>query len=256
VDVRLYVIPGSHPSMTVRLMLEAKGIDYKRVDLMPVIAKGVLRVLRFPGNTVPALKIDGRRVQGSREIARELDRLRPEPPLLPSDPELRGEVERAERWGEEELQPLARRVLWNALGRDRSPMESFAEGASLGIPIGIAVKTAAPIVAAAVRINEASDERVRADLAALPGILARIDDWIEGGVLGGERPNSADLQIATSIRLLMTTDDLRPAIEGRPAGELAVRLVPDFPGRVPPILPPAWLESLRQATRAPTDKAA
>jgi hypothetical protein len=35
----LYVIPGSHPSMTARLMLERKGIDYRRVDLMPVIAK-------------------------------------------------------------------------------------------------------------------------------------------------------------------------------------------------------------------------
>jgi glutathione S-transferase len=256
VQARLYVIPGSHPSMTVRLMLEAKGIDYERVDLMPVIAKGVVRALRFPGNTVPALKIDGRRVQGSRQIARELDRLRPEPALLPSDPALRGEVERAERWGEEQLQPLARRVLWNALGRDRAPLESFAQGASLGIPIGLAVRTARPIVAAAVKLNEATDSRVRADLAALPGMLARIDDWIEAGVLGGEQPNAADYQIATSVRLLMSTDDVRSAIEHRPAAALALRVVPDFPGRVPPILPPSWLEPLRRAALAPANQAA
>ena len=73
----LYVIPGSHPSMTARLMLELKGIDYKRVDLMPVISKAALKALRFPAVTVPALKLDGRRVQGSREIAQELDRLGP-----------------------------------------------------------------------------------------------------------------------------------------------------------------------------------
>src|SRR5438874_1094485 len=82
-------------------MLELKGIPYRRVDLMPVISRGVLRGLRFPSNTVPSLSISGRKLTGSREIARELDALRPEPPLYPSDPERRVAVEDAERWGEE-----------------------------------------------------------------------------------------------------------------------------------------------------------
>ena len=244
-DVKLYVIPGSHPSLTARLMLEHKGIPYQRVDLMPVISKGALRVLGFSGITVPALRIDGRRVQGSTEIARELDRVRPQPPLLPADATERAAVEEAERWGEEGLQPVARRALWNALRRDRAPLESFSQGARLGIPIGLALKTSAPIVAGAARLNQATDENVRADLAALPGMLQRVDDWIADGVLGAEQPNAADFQLATSLRLLMTLDDLRPLIEGRPAGELALRLVPDYPGRVPPIFPAAWLEPLR-----------
>lgn len=45
---RLYVIPGSHPAITARLMLDLKGIDYKRTDLMPVVAKGALRAVGFP----------------------------------------------------------------------------------------------------------------------------------------------------------------------------------------------------------------
>jgi glutathione S-transferase len=239
------VIPGSHPARTVAMMLERKGVDYKRVDLMPVIHKGVLKALRFPGTTVPALKLDGRRLQGSREISRELDRLIPEPPLFPADPALRTEVERAEQWGDEVLQDAARRILWNAIKRDRSPLAGYSEGARLGIPIGLAVKTAGPIVAAEVRINEATDDRVRADLAGLPGMLQRIDDWIEEGVLGAEPPNAADLQIATSLRLLMTLQDLRDAIASRPAGQLATRVVADYPGDAPPIFPPAWLEGLR-----------
>src|SRR4051812_22363182 len=97
-DAKLYVIPGSHPSLTARLMLEAKGIDYRRVDLMPVISRGALRALRFPGTTVPALRLDGRRIQGSREIAQALDELEPEPPLYPADPAERAAVEQAERW--------------------------------------------------------------------------------------------------------------------------------------------------------------
>ena len=246
----LYVIPGSHPSMAARLMLERKGVEYRRVDLMPVISKAVLKAMRFPAATVPALKLDDRRVQGSVRIARELDRLRPEPPLLPGDPERRTAVEQAEHWGDDALQRIARRILWNAVRRDHSSIGTYAEGARLGIPIGVAVKTAAPIIAASVRFNRASDDNVRTDLAALPGALERIDAWIAEGVLGGESPNAADLQIATSVRLLMTLDDLRETLEDRPAGELALRVVPEFPGRVGPVLPAAWLEPLRMAVPA------
>jgi arsenate reductase-like glutaredoxin family protein len=32
-NVKLYGIPGSHPVMSARSMLEYKGIEYKRVDL-------------------------------------------------------------------------------------------------------------------------------------------------------------------------------------------------------------------------------
>jgi glutathione S-transferase len=251
-EATLYVIPGSHPATTARRMLELKGIPYKRIDLMPVISRGALRALRFPGNTVPSLKLGDRKITGSRAIAHELDRIRPTPPLYPPDPDQRAAVEEAERWGDEDLQAPVRRILWNAIKRDRSPLRSYAEGAKLGIPTGLAVKTAAPIVAAAARMNSADDEAVRADLAALPGQLQRVDDWIADGVLGGDPPNAADLQIAASLRLAMTLDDLRPAIEERPAGQMALRVIPDFPGHAPPVLPPAWLEPLRSPQPAPS----
>lgn len=250
-DAKLYSIPGSHPAMAARRMLELKGIPYKRVDLMPVISRGALRVMRFPSNTVPSLAIDGRKLTGSREIARELDAIRPDPPLYPAEPEARVAVEDAERWGEEVLQPAVRRILWNALKRDRAPMASYAEGAKLGIPVGLAVKTGGPIVAAAGRMNRADDEAVRHDLASLPGWLKRIDDWISEGVLGSDPPNAADIQIGASVRLAMTLDDLRPSIASRPAGELAMRAVPEFPGQAPPVLPPAWLAPIREAEQAP-----
>ncbi|HEY5815628.1 MAG TPA: glutathione S-transferase family protein [Solirubrobacterales bacterium] len=249
-EARLYVIPGSHPSMAARLMLETKGIAYKRTDLMPVVSKGVLRGLGFPRNTVPAIKIDGRKVQGTGEIARELDRIQPEPPLLPADPERRAAVEEAERFGDQDLQPPVRAILWWALRKDKAPLRSYSQGAKLGIPIGLALKTAAPIVAASAHFNEATDENVRRGLAALPAMLQRIDDWIADGTIGGEQPNVADFQIAPSLRLAMTLDDLRPAIESRPAGELAMRVVPDYPGKTPPVLPPAWLQPLRSETAA------
>src|SRR4051794_21540696 len=211
-DARLYVIPGSHPSVAVRLMLEHKGIPYKRKDLMPVISKGVLRAVGFPGVTVPALKIEGQKVQGSRQIARELERLRPEPPLFPADPERRAAVEEAERYGEEVMQPPLRQILWWTFKRDKGPMASYSEGAKLGIPVGLAMKTAAPVIAVSARVNESDDQTVRNSLAAMPATLDKVDAWIAAGVLGGEELNAADFQIATTLRLAMTLDDLRPAI--------------------------------------------
>jgi hypothetical protein len=43
---------------------------------------------------------------------------------------------------------------------------------------------------------------------------------------------------------MLTMDDLRPAIENRPAGALAKRVVPDYPGHTPPIIPAEWLAPL------------
>jgi glutathione S-transferase len=243
-NARLYVIPASHPSIAVQLMLEHKGIAYKRTDLMPVVSKVVLRAVGFPGITVPALKIDGDKVQGSRQIARELERLRPEPPLLPADPEKRAAVEEAERFGDEELQHPIRQLLWWGFKQDRRPLAGYSEGAKLGVPIGLAVKTGGPLVALSARFNEASDENARQALERLPALLDRVDALIEEGTLGGEQLNVADFQIAPSIGLAMTLDDLRPAIENRPAGALARRVVPNYPGRMPAVLPVEWLAPL------------
>ena len=251
-NARLYVIPASHPSIAVQLMLEHKGIPYKRTDLLPVISKGVLRAVGFPGVTVPALKIEGDKVQGSRPIARELDRLRPEPPLLPADPTQRAAVEEAERFGDEELQHPVRQILWWGMKKDHAPLRSYSEGARIGMPIGLAMKTAAPVVALSARFNEASDENARQALAALPALLDKVDALVESGVVNGPQLNAADFQIAPSIGLAMTLDDLRPAIENRPAAELARRLVPNYPGKMPPVLPAEWLELLRNESSTPS----
>jgi glutathione S-transferase len=91
------------------------------------------------------------------------------------------------------------------------------------------------------KLNESNDDHVRAELARLPEALDQVDHWIEEGVLDGEQLNAADYQIAPSIRLLMTFDDLRPAIQGRPGGRLAERALPEEMGRVPAIFPQAWV---------------
>ena len=239
--VKLYVIPASHPSLAAELMLRHKGVAYDRRDLIGALHKPVLRALGFPGTTVPAMRLDGRRVQGSRRIARALDALAPEPALFPSDPQQRTRVEKAERWGDETLQPVPRRLAWWAIDRDRSSVREFLEGYRLGVPKSLAAATAGPVIAVAVRYNRATDENVRADLAALPELIDHVDSLIGEGVIGAEQPNAADFQIATSVRLLLLFDDLQPLLEGRPAAEHALRIAPHARGRFPGVFPPNWL---------------
>jgi glutathione S-transferase len=174
-----------------------------------------------------------------------LDELQPDPPLFPADPDRRSAVEEAERWGDEVLQAGPRRLAWWSLRQDHSDVRSFLEGAQLPLPTGVAVATAAPVIWAAARYNKADDTAVKQDLADLPRLLDHVDELITGGVIGGAEPNAADFQIAPSVRLLMTFDDLRPSIERRRAGKFALHVCPDFPGHIGPILPADRPEALR-----------
>ena len=253
--VKLYSIPGSHPAAAARAMLEHKGIEHERVDLPPVASRPLMRALGFSGNRVPALKFeDGRRVQGSRNISRELDVLKPDPPLFPSDPDRRGAVEEAERWGDEVFQQMPRTISWWALKRHKPDQVSFLEGAGrtarFGMPPRVAAATSGPILQIAIRMNDSTDETVRRTLADLGPALDRVDRLMQEDVLGADVPNAADFQIGASIALLMTFEDVRAMIETRPAADLARGLYPWYPGRVHPSFPPAWLEPLRQGARA------
>ena len=81
----------------------------------------------------------------------------------------------------------------------------------------------------------------RADFAALPDQLERVDRWIEEGVLGGEQPNAADLQIGSTIRLLLSIADVRPLIADHPAAGLA-KWFPPMVGEIEAgVLPAEWL---------------
>jgi glutathione S-transferase len=242
VNVKLYALPASHPCAAVEVALRLKRIDYERVELLPM-SQVLIGPLRYGATTVPGLRVDGERLAGSRTIMRRLDALTPDPPLLPplSDAVSRARVLEAERWGDEVLQSVPRRIIDAGFLRNAHAMEGYAAGAKLPLPVS-AMRPAMPLTARLMaRRNHALDEIVQADLAALPAQLDHIDSWIADGVLGGEAPNAADLQIGSSIRLLWTIADVRPLIDGH-ACERLTRWFEPQPGEVPAgTLPAEWL---------------
>jgi len=237
---KLYSLATSHPSQAARVMLELKGIEHQVVDLLPGLHPLLLRARGFGAGTVPALNSDRTRVQGSLRISRFLDEVKAEPPLFPSDPERRRAVEEAEAWGEAELQPLPRRMFrWGTVHHPEL-RRWLAELSGMPLP-GVAATVNAPVAKRFARAVDASDDRVRADLAALPAMLDRVDQWVANGTIGGEEVNAADCQIASSIRVLLAFEEVRPMVELRPSAELAMRLFAAYPDPVPLRLPPDWL---------------
>ena len=248
-EAKLYVILGSHACRTGMLLLEHKGIEYRTVVLPTGLHPIALRVLGFAGNlepfrevdgrtprqlgmldrlgTVPALRIDGRRIKTNREIARFLDELQPDPPLFPADEAHRQAVEEAERWGDDVFQMAARRLTLTAGLPGRAGL--FEDGADGRL--GPLLWKRTPVrrvgvrrVARAFEVDAETEPRLLADL---PGMLDRIDGWIEAGVLNGEHLYAADYVIAPSLALVHYARDLRPQIESRPAMRLVDRVLPE-----------------------------
>lgn len=247
VRATLYAVHTSHPAHAARLMLEYKGIEHKVVNLVPGSHAAAVRALGFRRGTVPALRLDGRRIQGTRDIARALDRTQPAPPLFPADPRKRNRVEEAEWWCDDVLQRVPRRLGGWVFAHRAEMRARLVREAGLPAP-GLLGQVGWPLTWYFARKAGADDsEAVRDTVEMLPNLLDHVDELLDEGTIGGDRPNAADFQIGTSVRLLLTFEDLRPALDGRPAVRFATGLMHDYPTGIPAgSFPQDWLEVLRR----------
>jgi glutathione S-transferase len=225
---RVFTIPLSHPARCAVGMLRQAGVRHRVLELPAGLQPVILRAAGFGGVTVPAVRLDdGRRLQGTRSIARELDATAPRCGLFPVGTAGRAAVREAERWGEEVLQPLPRRLIRRALQDDPELRRWFTRTTSPFPAPDLTATLLAPIIPLFVAQAGASPERVQADRAELPALLDRVDELLAHGVIGGDVPNAADWQIGTTVRALLAFESLAPQIAGRPAEALARRLVPE-----------------------------
>jgi glutathione S-transferase len=246
---KLYVIPGSHACRSGILMLEHKGVPYKRVDILTLLHPLVVRLHGFDAGgqtrtaggrrtwglrlgdrlgTVPALAADGERISTNHEIARFLDQRHPEPPLFPADPEERAAVEAAERWANETLQMAARRIPGAALLRDPESFSRSSGNGRLGYLLYRRELTRRLLIPRIIGGPFATSPKPERDpIADLPELLDRVDAWIADGVLGGAQLNAADFMVAPSLALILYRPDTKTLFEGRPALELVDRILPE-----------------------------
>ena len=226
---RLYVVPISNPAAACAAMIAHKRIPHRLVRLIPGLHPMLVRFAGFKGFTVPALELDGRKLQGSRRIARFLDEVRSEPPLFPAEPGDRARVEEAERWGEQVLQPVPRRLFRHLLLTSESARHWLGtEILHLPAP-RVLVALFMPVIRRLAEISGADASRVRQDMAELPELLDHVDGLISAGTIGAAEPNAADFQILASMSVLRAFADLAHHVRGRPSEAAARRLYEDWP---------------------------
>jgi glutathione S-transferase len=222
--------------MTVETAIRLKGIPYERVDLS-MDGEHVTRMQEIYGtgnSTVPGVLVDGEPVHGSRAILARLEEIEPEPVLYPSE-----DVREAERWGDEELQDLGRRLPWGALHFRPELLAAIAGGEPLDGP---GTDYAIRFIRAAWGYHGITAARLSADLAGLPAKVDHIESLAQAGVIGGQTPNAADLQIGATIRVLLPIADLTPLFAGTAAERIALLHFPAYQGGLPTgAYPSGWV---------------
>lgn len=115
--LELYQFELSQYSEKVRFILDYKGLEYRKIEVVPGV--GQLELFRLSGQSkVPVLKDGETIIADSTEIAFYLDRKFPEHPLIPTDPVLRGQCLLMEEWADESIGLKGRKALIGALNQN------------------------------------------------------------------------------------------------------------------------------------------
>ena len=117
--LELYQFEMSHYCEKVRLILDYKGLSYRKIEVTPGL--GQLDLYRMSGSRqVPVLKDGSEIVVDSTAIAKYLDRKYPERPIIPQNPEQRGLCLLMEEWADESIGLKSRKALFGAIGQNNT----------------------------------------------------------------------------------------------------------------------------------------
>jgi len=192
--VRLFDWAPSPFCLKVRSVLNYKGVPYERV---PVLGPSLMELLRrSPVGKVPALDIDGRLLIDSTDIAHAIERLFPEPAILPAEPRLQGLSHALEDWSDEALYFLGLYFQWvEPRGR---PMLREAFGST---PLGVGARLFYQRRIAAQLRGQGTGRKTPAHIAtdlerALTALTSLLSDQ---PFLLGERPYLCDFAVNAQL---------------------------------------------------------
>lgn len=236
--ITLHAVPFSHPCMTVRAGMKHKGLEWEEVMWQSGPHADQIEAIYGTGRrTAPGILIGDEPIHGSVAILEELDRRFPENPLYPEP--IADAVSAAERWADLEFQDLGRSLSFGAL---RFRPESVGTFAGVGDLDPAGTDFAMKSIYLTWKYMGLTAVQLAEELAALPGIIARIDELAAQGIIDGESPTAADFQIGATARLLLTIGDLHPVLNDTAAERIAMRFFPDYPGRIPAgAFPAGWV---------------
>jgi glutathione S-transferase len=191
--LELHQFEASHYAEKIRLILDYKGLEYKKVEVVPGI--GQLELFQKTGQRqVPVLKDGTTYISDSTAIAHYLDLRYPEKPVIPADPKQKAICLILEQWADEVLGIDARKGLIASISQNPNFRSAFLPSATPaplktflnGLPVNLLGNLGAPIGLGIDTVREA----LRSDLRHLTALLAN------QAYLLGDTPTLADFTVA------------------------------------------------------------
>ncbi|HLO83523.1 MAG TPA: glutathione S-transferase family protein [Nostocaceae cyanobacterium] len=217
--LELYQWELSQYSEKVRLILDYKGLEYRKIEVTPGI--GQLELFRLTGQKqVPVLKDGSRYVVDSTEIAKYLDSEYPDRPLIPTEPKKRALTLLIEDWADESIGIKGRKAIFAAIAQDPNFRKSLLPNSTPdvfknvleGVPsdlftaLGFGVGFSPDVVSSAIA-------SLKQDLEIVTQLLG------DNPYLTGDEPTLADLTVASLSILLKFPDgpylDLPESLRGK-----------------------------------------
>lgn len=217
--LELYQFELSQYSEKVRLILDYKGLAYRKIEVTP--GTGQWELFRLSGQRqVPVLKDGKTIISDSTEIARYLDQQYPDRPLFPTDAQQRGLCLLIEEWADESIGVKSRKALFGALSQDQNFRKSLLPATTPDVVkslvevvpndvlkvLGFGVGYSPDVVKSAVA-------DLKQDLEALCLLLS------DRPYLVGNQPTLADLAVAGLSMLIKFPEgpylDLPVAVKGK-----------------------------------------
>ncbi|HEX8645931.1 MAG TPA: glutathione S-transferase N-terminal domain-containing protein [Thermoleophilaceae bacterium] len=206
----LWHIEVSHYNEKVRWALDHKGIAHRRRAPMPGAAH-MAHALRLTRRlTFPVLELDGQAIGDSTAIIAELERLRPDPPLLPADPAERRRALELEEFFDTELGPHIRRVGFQSMFEPQNRDLMLDELVKDSPLVRRAFTATYPVVRRTFKARYGVyPDRVRAGLEKTHAALERVESERAGrDHLVGDSFTVADLTAAALFAPLLQPDEL------------------------------------------------
>lgn len=117
--LELYQFELSQYSEKVRLILDYKQLEYRKIEVTPGV--GQIELMQKSGSRqVPVLKDGSTYVADSTDIALYLERKYPERPIIPSDPLAKGQCLLIEEWADASIGIKGRKALIGALNQNQN----------------------------------------------------------------------------------------------------------------------------------------
>ena len=223
--LELYQFEMSHYSEKVRLILDYKGLAYRKIEVTPGI--GQLDLYRMSGSRqVPVLKDGSEIVVDSTAIAKYLDRKYPERPIIPVNPQQRGLCLMMEEWADESIGLKSRKVLFGALSQNQGFRTSMLPKATpdfIKLLVGAVPGDLFNLLGVGVGFGpneiKSAQEDLKQDLEALSLLL------LEKPYLVADHPTLADFAVAALSMYIKFPDgpylDLPENLKGKGVPGLA-----------------------------------